>query len=86
MSISVDVHLLSGKSATLKVETDASVESLKRLAQSALEAGTGRLLRSSGEVLDGASSIQEAGLRDGDLLTLHMKQVALAGAKRYSGS
>ena len=81
------VHLLSGKSATLKVETDASVESLKRLAQSALEAGgTGRLLRSSGEVLDGASSIQEAGLRDGDLLTLHMKQVALAGAKRYSGS
>ena len=86
MSISVDVHLLSGKSATLKVETDASVESLKRLAQSALEAGTGRRLRSSGEVLDGASSIQEAGLRDGDLLTLHMKQVALAGAKRYSGS
>ena len=86
MSISLDVHLLSGKSASLIVETDASVESLKRLAQSALEAGKGRLLRSSGEVLDGASSVQEAGPRDGDVLTLHMKQVAAAGAKRHSAS
>ena len=31
MSISVDVHLLSGKRASLEVEADASVESLKRL-------------------------------------------------------
>ena len=36
MSISVDVHLLSGKSASLDVEADASVESLKQRAQSAL--------------------------------------------------
>ena len=36
MLISVDVHLLSGKRASVEVETDASVESLKTRAQSAL--------------------------------------------------
>ena len=36
MSISVDVHLLSGKRASVEVEADASVESLKHRAQSAL--------------------------------------------------
>ena len=36
MSISVDVHLLSGKRASVEVEADASVESLKQRAQSAL--------------------------------------------------
>ena len=82
MSISVDVHLLSGKTETLEVDVDDSVESLRRRAQSALKAGNGRLLNSSGEVLDGASTIEEARLQNGDVLTLHMKQVALVAAKR----
>ena len=81
MSISVDVHLLSGKTETLEVDVDDSVESLRRRAQSALKAGNGRLLNSSGEVLDGASTIEEARLQNGDVLTLHMKQVALVAAK-----
>ena len=63
MSISVDVHLLSGKRASVEVEVDASVESLKRRAQSALVVpGGARLLNSSGEVLDGAQTITEAKL------------------------
>ena len=46
--------MLSGKRAALEVEAEASVESLKRRAQSALAvAGSVRLLDSSGEVLDG---------------------------------
>ena len=45
MSISVDVHLLSGKSACLKVEADAFVESLKHRAGIALAVPSrGRLL------------------------------------------
>ena len=36
MSVSVDVHLLSGKSASLEVEADEFVESLKQRAQSTL--------------------------------------------------
>ena len=49
MPISVDVHLLSGKTASLEVEADASVESLKQRAESALATGRGRLLNSSGD-------------------------------------
>ena len=77
MSISVDVHLLSGKSASLEVEADVSDESLKQRAQSALGVGRGRLLNSSGEVLDGAQSVTEAKLMSGDVLTLHVNQVQL---------
>ena len=77
MSISVDVHLPSGKSASLEVEADATVESLKYRAQSALVTGRGRLLNSSGEVLDGAKTTTEAKLMSGDELTLHVHQVQL---------
>ena len=73
MSIFVDVHLLSGKSASLEVEADASVESLKHRAQSALAVPSrGRLANSSGEVLDGAQTVTESKLRSGDVLTLHV--------------
>ena len=76
MSISVDVHLLSGKHASIQVEADASVASLKHRAQTAL-ASRGRLLNSSGEVLDGAQTVTEAKLLSGDVLTLHVQQVQL---------
>ena len=73
MSISVDVHLLSGKSASLDVVEDASVESLKQRAQSPawprVEGGC-----TSGEVLDRAKTIIEAKVKSGDQLTLHMNQ------------
>ena len=83
MSICVHVHLLSGKCASMEVEADASVQSLKHRAQSALVVpGTGRLLNSSGKVLDGAQTITEAGLMSGDVLTLHVNQVQLRATRR----
>ncbi|OLQ01462.1 hypothetical protein AK812_SmicGene15784 [Symbiodinium microadriaticum] len=82
MSISVDVHLLSGKRAAVEVEAGASVESLKRRAQSALAVPSrGRLLNSSGEVLDRARTVTEAQLRSGDVLTLHVNQVHIQARK-----
>ena len=81
MSISVNVHLLSGKTALLEVEADASAESLKQRAQSALATGRGRLLNSSGDVLDGAKTITEAKLKSGDELTLHVKPVQLMATR-----
>ena len=84
-SIFVDVHLLSGRRAAVEVDADASVESLKHRAQSALAVPSrGRLLNSSGEVLDGAQTVAEAMLRSGDVLTLHVNQVQLK-ANRKSG-
>ena len=82
VSILVDVHLLSGNRVSLEVEADASVESLKQRAQSALVTGRGRLLNSSGEVLDGTKTIAETGLKGGDVLTLHLSQVQLQGTRR----
>ena len=79
MSISVDVHLLSGKVASIVVDADESVESLKRRAQRALVVPKrARLLKPSGEVLDGAQTIAEAKLMSGDKLSLHVNQVRAA--------
>ena len=89
MPVSLDVHLLSGKRVSLEVEEDASVESLKQRAQSSLEIGKGRLLNSSGEVLEGAATIKKARLQSGDVLTLHVKQVQLVAtnkAETFSGA
>ena len=84
MSISVHVHLLSGKSASLEVEADASVESLKHRAQSALAVPSSRqLLNSSGEVLDGAQTVTEAMLNSGDVLTLLVNQVRLKSIRPF---
>ena len=80
MSITVDVHLLSGKCASMQLEANSSIESLKRRAQTAL-ASRGRLLTSSGQVLDGAQTVTEAKLRSGDVLTLHVSQVQLKVTK-----
>ena len=44
------------------MESDASVESLKHSAQSALGTGKGRLLNSSGDVLDGANRASRAAI------------------------
>ncbi|OLP80686.1 hypothetical protein AK812_SmicGene38864 [Symbiodinium microadriaticum] len=83
MSISVDVHLLSGKRASVEVEADASVESLKHRARSSLVVPSrGRLVNSSGEVLDGAQSVTEAKLMSGDVLTLHVKQVQIKATRQ----
>ncbi|OLQ14613.1 hypothetical protein AK812_SmicGene1245 [Symbiodinium microadriaticum] len=82
MSISVAVHLLSGKRAFVEVEADELVESLKHRAQSALVAGRGRLLHSSGEVLDGTKTITEAKLKSGDMLSLHVSQVQLTATRQ----
>ena len=84
MSIFVYVHLLSGNRVSLEVEADASVESLKQRAQRALVTGRGRLLNSSGEVLDGTKTITETRLRTGDVLTLHLSQVKLKSTRRGS--
>ncbi|OLP97385.1 putative exonuclease domain-containing protein [Symbiodinium microadriaticum] len=74
---------MSGKRAAVEVEADASVESLEHRAQTALAVPSrGRLLNSSGEVLDGAQTVTEAELRSGDVLTLHvMNQVQIKARK-----
>ena len=84
MSIFVDVHLLSGKHASVEVEADASLESLRHRAQTA-SAVRGRLLNSSGEVLDGAQTVRETNLMSGDVLTLRVNQVQVKANDNKGG-
>ena len=69
MSISVEVSLLSGKTATVEAGQDETVETLTQRAQIALGVGRGRLLDSSGVILDNwaettSSRDSERGLAD----------------------
>ena len=77
----MDAHL-RGNRVSLQVKADASVESLKQRAQSALVTGRGRLLNFSGEVLDRTKTIAETMLTSGDVLTLHVSQVQIKATRR----
>ena len=72
MSISVDIGLLSGKTNTLEVNLDEPVETLQRRAQMALGVGSGRLLNSSGSILNVCVPIRTAMVQHGGSLTLHV--------------
>ena len=70
MSIGVEVALLSGKTAAVSASLDEDVAALQRRAQQALGVGRGRLLDSSGCVLEPRAPIRHSKVHDGDLLTL----------------
>ena len=72
MSVTVEVGFMSGRTTSLEAELDATVETIKRRAQTVLEVGTGRLVNSSGRILGGAFTVQESGVESGDVLTLQV--------------
>ena len=83
MSIHVEVGLISGRRANVRAALDKSVGTLKRRAQVALGVGTGRLLDSSGCVLEGCALTKKSRVQKGDSLTLLCNTVqfqASAGA------
>ncbi|OLP93726.1 Ribosomal RNA large subunit methyltransferase I [Symbiodinium microadriaticum] len=69
---------MSGKSVSLQTEADGTVHELIKNARRALRVGKGRLLTSSGEMLDGSATVTQVHLQDGDELTLHVGHVAVA--------
>ena len=70
MSIHAEVGLISGRKATVQAALDETVGTLKRRAQVALGVGTGRLLDSSGCVLEGCVLIKKSRVQNGDSLIL----------------
>ena len=83
MSITVEVGLLSGRTAALQVALDEEVNVLTRRAQTIFGVGKGRLLDSSGNVLDARLPIREAGVQTGDSLTLHINQIQLQSSSDF---
>ena len=75
MSITVEVSLLSGKTATVEAGPDEEVETLKRRAQAALGVGRGRLMDSAGRFLDPRAQIKDCEVQTADALTLHCSPV-----------
>eukprot|EP00439_Symbiodinium_sp_Y106_P036021 s3898_g4.t1 len=75
MSITVEVGLLSGKTASLRADVDKRVETLRCRAQTALGVGRSRLLDPSGRAIDVCALIKDSNLQNGDRLTLHLSQV-----------
>ena len=75
MSITVEVGLLSGKTATVQARWEEDVKTLRLRAQSSLGVGRGRLLDSSGHYLDEGLQIKHTNVQTGHILGLHLNQV-----------
>ena len=60
MSLTLEVRLRSGWTVSLQTHGDESMESLRVRAQKALEASKGRLVDSTGTVLDGGARLEKA--------------------------
>ena len=74
MSVVVDVGLISGKTVSVEASLDESVATLKRRAQTALAVRKGRLLDSSGGLLDDElTPRKEAEIGTGTSLTWHIR-------------
>ena len=73
----VDVGLTSGKTVSVEARLDESVATLKRRAQTALAVGKGRLLDSSGGLLDDQLTVKKAKLEAGTSLTLQLRRVQI---------
>ena len=70
MPLTIEVSLLSGRSASLEARLDESVRALRIRAQKALGVGRCKLLDCSGRVLDSAATLEHCRLRNGDSVTL----------------
>ena len=79
MSISVEVVLLSGKRKKLYLDADTPLELVRKQSQDAFQFN-GKLMTSAGEALSGATTVTEAGLKDGDILTLTKQPVSVAAS------
>ncbi|CAE7929930.1 unnamed protein product [Symbiodinium necroappetens] len=69
MTMSISVALLSGRAADIEVEEGSSLEEVQRRAQQMLGV-RGRLMASDGSPLKGTGTVLQAGVSDGDSLTL----------------
>ena len=80
LSVTVTVGLISDKTVTVEAGLDEDVKIVKRRAQTALGVGQGRLLDSSGKVLDDGVPFKKAREQTADSFTLHTSRVQVQRA------
>ena len=67
----------------MEIAVEGTVDELRQRAQDLLEVGGGELLTVSGTVLEGQLTVSQAGLQDGDSLTLRRKPVQVGGPDNH---
>ena len=81
MSITVEVGLLSGRTATVEAGLDEKVGVLKRRSLAALGVDNGRLLDPSGSFLDDRATLKKARVQNEASLTLYTCRVQVWGSR-----
>ncbi|CAE7943562.1 ADS3 [Symbiodinium sp. KB8] len=82
MSISVRVGLMSGRAVWISCKGNCTVGELRLQAQNALQTGSGRLVNTALEVLREEATLDQAGIKTGEDLLLHFRQLSLASTER----
>ncbi|CAE7723361.1 unnamed protein product [Symbiodinium microadriaticum] len=78
MCLHVSVAILSGQSVFVEMEPGSSVEDLRKAAESQLQTSLGILVQPGGaEFLRGTSTLQDAGIQDGDVVGAFMAKPKL---------
>jgi len=78
MCLHVSVAILSGQSVFVEMESGSSVEDLRKAAESQLQTSLGILVQPGGaEFLRGTSTLQDAGIQDGDVVGAFMAKPKL---------
>ena len=85
MSLTIEVSLISGKTVSLQTHEDESVDLLRVRAQRALGVGKGRLVNSTGSVLDGGVPLKKARLQQAERLTYQVRRVDIHGGRAAFG-
>ena len=75
MYITIGITQLSGDVRYIQVALDSSVDALRHQVHNLLGVFKGRLLTASGDVLRGSRTVEQSGLQNGSLLTLHTEPV-----------
>ena len=81
MSVTMEVRLLSGRAALIEAGLDEELDALILRAQTVLGVRKGRLVDSSGQILDACALVRDTPLQNGDSLTLHISPVQVCRAK-----
>ena len=81
MPITLHVSLLSGRTVQIETGLDVELGVFNRRAQRALSVGKGRLVHSSGSVLDDSEIIGDCELRNEDVLILQMQPMAICATR-----
>ncbi|CAE7566123.1 unnamed protein product, partial [Symbiodinium necroappetens] len=82
MTMSISVALLSGRAADIEVEEGSSLEEVQRRAQQMLGV-RGRLMASDGAPLKGTGTVLQAGVSDGDSLTLLVPSLRILAGSSF---